>query len=61
VNILDCLLRLCVLTLLQCSATDDDAQNATTSSWNAKENPELAGKDIGTQMAHMVEIDLPDF
>jgi RNA polymerase-associated protein RTF1 len=31
------------------------------SSWNAKENPELAGKDIGTQMAHMVEIDLPDF
>jgi hypothetical protein len=26
-----------------------------------KSNPELAGKDIGTKMAHMVEIDLPDF
>jgi len=43
------------------SATGSDDANTMVSSWNAKENPELAGKDIGTQMAHMVEIDLPDF
>jgi hypothetical protein len=49
---------------VRCSAAggdDANAQEDTVPSWNAKENPELVGKDIGTQMAHMVEIDLPDF
>lgn len=45
-----------------CSVAEgQNAVNEIAPSWNANENPELAGKDIGTQMAHMVDIELPDF
>lgn len=40
--------------------------NAQVPEWTAEQeiiekNPDLANKDIGTKMAHMVEIELPDF
>jgi len=42
------------------------AANPAGTSWSKEQemmekNPELAGKDIGTKMAHMIEIELPDF
>ncbi|KIM22495.1 hypothetical protein M408DRAFT_332883, partial [Serendipita vermifera MAFF 305830] len=39
----------------------DEGDSIESAIRNAKDNPDLVGKDIGTQMAHMVDIDLPDF
>ncbi|PVF96519.1 hypothetical protein CPB86DRAFT_807665 [Serendipita vermifera] len=49
------------LAALKAQGQDDAMDTYTTEQDLLKNNPELAGKDIGTKMAHMVEIDLPDF
>jgi len=43
------------------AAGDASTLNDAMSSRSTEDNSKLAGKDIGTQMAHMVEIELPDF